>query len=157
VCKPRRKLDVYNFSHADRNKISLVTFWIHDKWSLSPQHDASSDFRWRNGLQMWKVASNILNKQSRTANKGWSSSFGVGELLTTHHRINLRCYGTFHKASDIEIGNKSFERVGHFKYLAETLTNKNSVQEEIKSRLKSGNACIIRCRIFCLPVFHPKI
>jgi hypothetical protein len=30
------------------------------------------------GLQIWRVAANILNKQSRTADKGWSSSFGVG-------------------------------------------------------------------------------
>ena len=28
-----------------------------------------------------------------------------------------------------------------FKYLGTTLTNRNSSQEEIKSRLKSGNAC----------------
>jgi len=28
-----------------------------------------------------------------------------------------------------------------FKYLVTTLTNQNSIQEEIKSRLKSGNAC----------------
>ena len=28
-----------------------------------------------------------------------------------------------------------------FKYLGTTLTNHNSIQEEIKSRLKSGNAC----------------
>jgi hypothetical protein len=27
---------------------------------------------------IWKVAANILNKQSRTADKGWSSSLGVG-------------------------------------------------------------------------------
>jgi len=37
--------------------------------------------------------------------------------------------------------NSSFERVEDFKYLATTLTNQNSIQEEIKSRLKSGNAC----------------
>jgi hypothetical protein len=30
------------------------------------------------GLQIWRVAANILNKPSRTADKGWSSSFGVG-------------------------------------------------------------------------------
>jgi hypothetical protein len=30
------------------------------------------------GLQIWRVAANILNKQSRTADSGWSSSLGVG-------------------------------------------------------------------------------
>ena len=33
------------------------------------------------------------------------------------------------------------ERVENFKYLGTTLTNQNSTQEEIKSRLKIGNAC----------------
>jgi len=41
----------------------------------------------------------------------------------------------------MKIDNSSFERVEEFKYLGTTLTNQNSVQEEIKSRLKSGNAC----------------
>jgi len=31
--------------------------------------------------------------------------------------------------------------VEEFKYLGTTLTNQNSIEEEIKSRLKSGNAC----------------
>jgi hypothetical protein len=31
--------------------------------------------------------------------------------------------------------------VEEFKYLGTTLTNQNSIQEEIKGRLKSGNAC----------------
>jgi len=39
------------------------------------------------------------------------------------------------------IENGSFERVEEFKYLGTTLTDQNSIQEEIKSRLKSGNAC----------------
>ena len=34
-----------------------------------------------------------------------------------------------------------FERVDEFKYLGTILTNQNSIQEEIKSRLRSGNAC----------------
>ena len=37
--------------------------------------------------------------------------------------------------------NTSIERVEEFKYLGTTLTDQNSIQEEIKSRLKSGNAC----------------
>ena len=32
------------------------------------------------------------------------------------------------------------ERVEEFKYLGTALTNQNSIQEEIKSRLKLGNA-----------------
>jgi hypothetical protein len=31
-----------------------------------------------NGLQIWRITANILNKQTRTADKVWSSSLGVG-------------------------------------------------------------------------------
>jgi len=41
----------------------------------------------------------------------------------------------------MKIGNRSFERMEEFKYLGTTLTYQNTIQEEIKSRLKSGNAC----------------
>jgi hypothetical protein len=41
---------------------------------LSPQHGASSGCGWKEGLQIWRVAAYILNKQSRTADKEWSSS-----------------------------------------------------------------------------------
>jgi hypothetical protein len=40
-----------------------------------------------------------------------------------------------------KIDNECFERVEQFKYLGTTLTNLNSIHEEIKSRLRSGNAC----------------
>ena len=41
----------------------------------------------------------------------------------------------------IKTDNSAFERVEEIKYLGTTLTHQNSIQEEIKSRLKSGNAC----------------
>jgi hypothetical protein len=41
----------------------------------------------------------------------------------------------------IKIGNTSFEDVVMVKYLGTTLTDKNCMYEEIKSRLNSGNAC----------------
>ena len=56
------------------------------------------------------------------------------------------------RSHSVKIDNISFERVKHFKYLGTNLTYQNSIQEEIKSRLNSGNVAIIRCRIFCLPV-----
>jgi hypothetical protein len=42
---------------------------------------------------------------------------------------------------NIQISNKSLKAVEQFKCLGTTLTNQNSIHEEIKSRLKSGNAC----------------
>ena len=41
----------------------------------------------------------------------------------------------------VRIDNSTFERVEEFKYLGTTLKNKNSIPEEIKSRLRSENAC----------------
>jgi hypothetical protein len=41
----------------------------------------------------------------------------------------------------IKIANRSFGGVAKFKYLRTTLTDQNCMQEDIKSRLNSGNAC----------------
>jgi hypothetical protein len=42
---------------------------------------------------------------------------------------------------EIKIGNRSFENVPQFKYLGTKITNQNLIQEEIKRRVNSGNAC----------------
>ena len=41
----------------------------------------------------------------------------------------------------VRTDNSTFERLEEFKYLGTTLANQNSIAEEIKNRLKSGNAC----------------
>jgi hypothetical protein len=38
------------------------------------------------GLQIWRVAANILNNQSQAADKGWTSRLGLGVGLLTPHR-----------------------------------------------------------------------
>jgi len=45
------------------------------------------------------------------------------------------------RSHNMKIDNSSFERVEQFKHLGTTLTQQYSIQEEIKSRLNSGNAC----------------
>jgi hypothetical protein len=56
------------------------------------------------GHQIWRVAASILNKRSRAANKGWSSSLRVG--LSTLHSKNkfvTTCYkgpGTWEDSLD---------------------------------------------------------
>jgi hypothetical protein len=41
----------------------------------------------------------------------------------------------------VKIDNSSIEKVEEFKYLGTMLTDQNSIQKEIKSRLNLGNAC----------------
>ena len=45
------------------------------------------------------------------------------------------------QSHNIKSDNTSFERLEEFRFLETTLTNQNSIQEEIKSRLESENAC----------------
>jgi len=41
----------------------------------------------------------------------------------------------------VRTDNSTFERVEEYKYLGTTLIKQNSIVEEIKSRLRSGNGC----------------
>jgi predicted RNA-binding protein with EMAP domain len=47
------------------------------------------------------------------------------------------------RSHSIKTDNISFERVEQFKYLRTLLNKQNCIQEEIKKRLKSGNACYL--------------
>jgi len=53
--------------------------WCHVKWVPCHHGIARPQVAdGREGLQIQRVAENILNKQSRTVDKGWSSSLKVG-------------------------------------------------------------------------------
>jgi hypothetical protein len=43
----------------------------------------------KGGPRVRRVAANILNKQSLTADKGWSYILGVGREAATTHRKNF--------------------------------------------------------------------
>ena len=45
------------------------------------------------------------------------------------------------RSHNSKIDNNSFQRCGILKYLVKTFMNQNSIPEEIKNRLRSGNAC----------------
>ena len=57
----------------------------------------------------------------------------------------------------IGIDDKSFESVEQFKVLGITVTNQNSIQEEIKGKLISGKACQPSVQNLSLLVCYPKI
>jgi polyribonucleotide nucleotidyltransferase len=55
-------------------------------------------------------------------------------ILLSRHQNTVQNY-------DMKIANRFFENVAQFRYLRTRVTNQNSIQEEIKRRLNSGNAC----------------
>ena len=61
--------------------------------------------------------------------------------LNSASHLHLCIVANAGRSYSMKIYNNTIERVEDFKYLGTTLTNKNSIQEEIKSRLKLGNAC----------------
>jgi hypothetical protein len=54
------------------------------------------------GLQIWRVVANTLNKQPRTADKGWSCNLGVGRGATTRHHKKVICYEMFQSVLDLD-------------------------------------------------------
>ena len=57
--------------------------------SLSPRHGVSSLSGWRNCLQTWRVAGNVLNIECGQKSNGGPTALCLGELLKDFH---FKCY-----------------------------------------------------------------
>jgi hypothetical protein len=55
--------------------------------------------------------------------------------------INVESHQNVDTNRNMKIANRSFDNVSQFRYLGTTVTNEYLIQEEIKRRLNSGNAC----------------
>jgi hypothetical protein len=97
--------------------------------------------------------------------KHFSNSFPIQNGLRQGDALlpllfNSACDQNADQNWDIKIGKRSFENVSQFKYLGKTVTNQYLIQEEIKRRLNSGNACCHSVQKFlssCLLSKHVKI
>jgi hypothetical protein len=67
---------------------------------LSPWHGASSGCGWREGLQIWRVAANILSRGQPIRVVGPPASV-LGVWLMTPYRKNFTCYEMFQSVSDL--------------------------------------------------------
>ena len=67
----------------------------------------------------------------------------TAEFYKKFGNVTLKSDYTTERSHNIKTENSSFESPEQFKYLGKILTNQNSVQVEIKSRLKSGKACYL--------------
>jgi hypothetical protein len=83
---------------------------LRDKWVPVTTAWRVLRFRMEERPPKWMVATNILNKQSRTADKGWSSSLGVGRGANNSSPWNVSCYETSTGASDMDRSSK--QRIG---------------------------------------------
>jgi hypothetical protein len=53
-------------------------------------------------LQIWRVAANTLNKQSRTSGKGCFSNLGLGQGVNNPFPKNLTFYKMLHRGSNLD-------------------------------------------------------
>jgi hypothetical protein len=91
-------------SGGPRPNLNYCQLRLHVRWVPShndvarPQVAGGGD-----ALQFWRVAANILNKQSRTADKGWFSSLGVGRGANNSSPYKKKaCYEISTAASDLD-------------------------------------------------------
>jgi len=89
----------------------------------------------------------VLGRNIHTIKKNTKALVVIGEeigLDVNAEKIKYMVMSQYQNAGqnhNIKTDNKSFERVERFEYLGAALMYQNFIQDEIKSRLKLGNAC----------------
>ena len=70
----------------------------------------------------------------------------IGLTLNTRKakHVEIGRYRGVETNEHIKISSKSYEKMTTYKYLGSLVTNQNSIQEEIKYKLKAGNSCYYR-------------
>jgi hypothetical protein len=71
--------------------------------------------------------------------------------------MEIGCHRRMIANDHIRVGSNSYKKVKTFKYLRSLLTNQNSTHDEIKCRLKAGNACYYLVQNTCLLDFYLRI
>ena len=64
------------------------------------------------------------------------------EAIIVYSKSHIKRDRNAGRGHSVKIDNSYIERVEEFKYLGTTITDQNSIQEEIKGRLKLGNALL---------------
>jgi hypothetical protein len=69
------------------------------------------------------------------------TSVPTAQRASVNERLRLLLLLYYYYYYYIKISNRCFEIVAQFRYLGKNITNKRLIQEEIKRKLTSGNAC----------------
>jgi hypothetical protein len=62
-----------------------------------------------------KLGANVFNDESRTTDKGWSSSSGMGRRAKKRHGKILACYIMSHRALDLAVALGCCEHVNELR------------------------------------------
>jgi hypothetical protein len=83
---------------------------------------------------------NTIDKKTQTLTDA-SKEVGLGINIEKSKYVLLSRHQNVAKNGDMKIAKRPFENASQFKYLGMRVTNENLIQEEVKRRLNSGNAC----------------